>query len=308
MAESFEAKSVNWYPGHMAKTKRQMEESIRLVDAVVEVVDARIPASSKNPYLNQLWQKRPRVLVLNKADLADPRVTAQWKNYYESLGYGVVTADSLHGRASKEITQKVLEVCREKIERDKAKGMTRPVRMMVSGIPNTGKSTLINQLTGRAGGAKTGDKPGVTKSQQWLKVTTGGGVTLEMLDTPGILWPKFDDPAVGEKIALIGSINEEILNEYALACSLLERLKARYPEELSARYKLSAEEMDVPGDFLIETVGKKRGHLRSGGLVDVERTAKILLDEFRGGKIGRVSLESPDELAAEPKEAGRAED
>lgn len=298
--------NIQWYPGHMAKTKRQMEESIKLVDVVVEVVDARIPASSKNPYLNELWQMRPRVLVLNKSDLADPSVSAQWKACYEAQGYGVVLSDSLHGgKGAKEIVAKVMNVCAEKIARDAAKGMTRPIRMMVSGIPNTGKSTLINQLTGRAGGAKTGNKPGVTRSEQWLKVTVkadgaAGSRTLEMLDTPGILWPKFDDPAVGEKIALIGSINEDILDAYTLAVCLVNRLKTRYPKELCERYKLTETDLYKDGELLggealVEKIGAKRGHLRAGGIVDVERTANLLLDEFRSGKIGRLSLEKPSE-------------
>ncbi len=298
MAMEENVTKINWYPGHMAKTKRQMEESIRLVDCVVEVVDARIPYSSKNPYLNQLWQRRPRVLVLNKSDLADPAVTALWKKYYEQQGMAVVLSDALHGKSRKDIIAAVISVCREKLERDRAKGLNRPVRMMVTGIPNTGKSTLINQLTGRADGAKTGNKPGVTKSQQWLKLAAEGAgkVTLEMLDTPGILWPKIEDPAVGEKIALIGSINEDILNEHALACRLLERLEERYPAALCERYKLVPEELSQAGDALMELIGRKRGHLRSGGAVDTERTARTLLDEFRGGKIGRITLETPDEL------------
>ncbi len=303
MAEQTEAKSINWFPGHMAKTRRQMEDSIKLVDAVVEVADARIPYSSKNPYLNQLWDRRPRVLVLNKSDLADPSVTARWKSYYEARGIRVVTSDALHGKSKKDVVAAVMEVCREKLEKDKAKGLNRPLRMMVTGIPNTGKSTLINHLTGRADGAKTGNKPGVTKAQQWLKVQAAGNgkPTLELLDTPGILWPKFDDPGIGEKIALIGSINEDILNEYMLAVRLLERLSAAYPALLKERYRLDESELDLAGDALMECVGRRRGHLKSGGAVDVDRTARTLLDEFRSGKIGRISLERPEEFADEDK-------
>lgn len=288
--------NIQWYPGHMAKTKRQMEESIRLVDAVVEVVDARIPFSGKNPYLNELWGKRPRVLVLNKADLADPAKTAKWKAYYEALGYGVVTVDALHKKGIRDIPAKVAEVCSEKLKQRAAKGINKPLRMMVTGIPNVGKSTVINQLVGKSGAAKTGDKPGVTKSEQWLKVNWNASQNLELLDTPGILWPKFDDPEVGTRIAFIGSISDDILNEYTLASELIVFLEKTYPGALSARYNLTEEERAAVPEQILEHIGRHRGHLRSGGVVDVERTATMLLDEFRGGKIGRFTLEEPSEV------------
>lgn len=287
---------IQWYPGHMAKTKRMLEQNIRLVDAVVEVVDARIPQSSKNPYLNSLWKRRPRVIVLNKADLADPKVTASWKSWYEKQGYGVVVLDALHGRGVKEISEKVSRVCREKLERQAQKGMKRPLRMMITGIPNVGKSTLINQMVGRSGAAKTGDKPGVTKGKQWIKVEgsdRNGSAGLELLDTPGILWPKFEDPQVGLKIAFIGSINDEILEVYTLACELLRYMKTYYPGALMERYRVTEEELEQEPEGLLECIGRRRGHLRSGGIVDTERTAKVLMDEYRGGKLGRLTLEWP---------------
>lgn len=287
---------IQWYPGHMAKTKRMLEQNIRLVDAVVEVVDARIPQSSKNPYLNSLWKRRPRVIVLNKADLADPKATASWKNWYEKQGYGVVVLDALHGRGVKEISEKVSRVCREKLERQAQKGMNRPLRMMITGIPNVGKSTLINQMVGRSGAAKTGDKPGVTKGKQWIKVEgsdRNGSAGLELLDTPGILWPKFEDPQVGLKIAFIGSINDEILEVYTLACELLRYMKTYYPGALMERYRVTEEELEQEPEGLLECIGRRRGHLRSGGIVDTERTAKVLMDEYRGGKLGRLTLEWP---------------
>ena len=287
---------IQWYPGHMAKTKRMLEQNIRLVDAVVEVVDARIPQSSKNPYLNSLWKRRPRVIVLNKADLADPKATASWKNWYEKQGYGVVVLDALHGRGVKEISEKVSRVCREKLERQAQKGMKRPLRMMITGIPNVGKSTLINQMVGRSGAAKTGDKPGVTKGKQWIKVEgsdRNGSAGLELLDTPGILWPKFEDPQVGLKIAFIGSINDEILEVYTLACELLRYMKTYYPGALMERYRVTEEELEQEPEGLLECIGRRRGHLRSGGIVDTERTAKVLMDEYRGGKLGRLTLEWP---------------
>lgn len=283
---------IQWYPGHMAKTKRMMEENIRLVDVVVEVVDARIPYSSKNPYLNRLWQRRPRVMALNKADLADDTVNQVWKKWYEEQGYGVVLVDSLHGKGYKEIAKEALRLCSAKREKDAARGLqNRPIRMMVTGIPNVGKSTLINRLVGRAEAAKTGNKPGVTKGKQWIKVGNG----LELLDTPGILWPKFEDPQVGQKIAFIGSIKDDILDSYTLAVFLLNCLSGRYPDALSKRYGIE-EAVNTEGDVLLEMIGRKRGHLRSGGVVDVERTAAMLLDEFRSGKLGRLSLETPDEI------------
>lgn len=288
---------VQWYPGHMAKTKRMLEQNITLVDAVVEVVDARIPQSSKNPYLNQLWKRRPRVIVMNKADLADPQATALWKAWYERQGYGVVVMDALRGKNIKEIPLRVNQVCKERLDRLKEKGIRRPMRMMVTGIPNVGKSTIINQIAGRSGAAKTGDKPGVTKGKQWIKVAENN---IELLDTPGILWPKFEDPQIGLKIAFIGSVNDEILEGYTLACELIRHMKEHYPRALQERYKIRDEELTGEPEAVLEAIGRRRGHLRSGGKIDVERTAKVLMDEYRSGKLGRLTLEWPQK---ERKEA-----
>lgn len=284
--------NINWYPGHMTKTKRMMEENIKLVDVVVEVIDARIPYSSKNPYLNELWQRRPRVIAMNKTDLADESMTRRWKDWYQKQGYGVVTMDALHGKGIKDIPALALALCKEKRQRDAAKGYkNRPVRMMITGIPNVGKSTVINQIVGRSGAAKTGNKPGVTKGKQWIKLRGD----LELLDTPGILWPKFEDLETGYKIAFIGSIRDEVLDVYTLAVTLIDTLKKRYPEALIQRYKLSEQQLELTGEHLLEEIGKKRGHLRAGGIIDVERTAVLVVDEFRGGKLGRLTLESPEE-------------
>lgn len=300
MEDNVRKNNINWYPGHMAKTKRMMEENIKLVDVVVEIVDARIPFSSKNPYLNRLWQRRPRVIVLNKADLADEAVTKRWKEWYQKQGYGVTVIDALHGKGMKEVSALAVEMCQEKRARDAAKGYrNRSIRMMVTGIPNVGKSTLINQLAGRSGAAKTGNKPGVTKGKQWIKVRGD----LELLDTPGILWPKIEDREMGYKIAFIGSIKDEILDTYTMAARLLDCLAKRYPKALMERFKLQEEHLSLSGEHLLEEIGKKRGHLRSGGMVDVERTAVLVMDEFRGGKIGRLSLETPEELEESQKKA-----
>ncbi len=299
MDDNVRKNNINWYPGHMAKTKRMMEENIKLVDVVVEVVDARIPFSSKNPYLKRLWQRRPRVVVLNKTDLADEAVTKRWKEWYQKQGYGVTSIDALHGKGMKEVAALAVEMCKEKRARDAAKGyQNRPIRMMITGIPNVGKSTLINQVAGRSGAAKTGNKPGVTKGKQWIKVRGD----LELLDTPGILWPKFEDLDIAYKIAFIGSIKDEVLDTYTLAAKLLDCLAKRYPKKLVERFKLSEEQLGLSGEHLLEEIGKKRGHLRAGGIVDVERTAILVVDEFRSAKIGRLSLEAPEEMIVEKKE------
>jgi len=301
MEDNVRKSNINWYPGHMAKTKRMMEENIKLVDVVVEIVDARIPFSSKNPYLNRLWQRRPRVIVLNKTDLADEAVTKRWKEWYQKQGFGVTSIDALHGKGMKEVSALAVEMCKEKRARDAAKGyQNRPIRMMITGIPNVGKSTLINQVAGRSGAAKTGNKPGVTKGKQWIKVRGD----LELLDTPGILWPKFDDLELAYKIAFIGSIKDEVLDTYTMAAKLLECLAKRYPKKMMERYKLGEEHLQLSGEHLLEEIGKKRGHLRAGGIVDVERTAILVMDEFRSAKIGRVSLETPEEIEA-AKEASK---
>ena len=277
----------------MAKTKRKMEESIRKVDLVVDLVDARIPGSSKNPYLDSLWSKKPRIIALNKADLADPAKLKAWKAFYEGAGYGVVMLDSLHGRGVSEIAPLARRLCQEKLEKEKERGREgRRLRLMVTGIPNVGKSTVINRLCGRSEAAKTGNKPGVTRAEQWIRLSAD----LELLDTPGILWPKFEDEETGRKIAFIGSINEDILDPYTLASQLLDQLRPEYTALLQERYKLSDEECGLPGEKLIFAIGARRGFKVSGGEIDWERSARTVLDEFRSGKIGRVTLEVPENV------------
>lgn len=233
---------IQWFPGHMAKTRRMMEEQIALVDLVVEVVDARIPASSKNPYLDELWKRRPRIIALNKADLADPAKTARWKAWYEERGYGTILLDALHGKGVSEIGPLAQKLCAGKLAREQERGrQQRALRLMITGIPNVGKSTLINRIAGRKEAAKTGNKPGVTKGKQWIRLRGG----LEMLDTPGILWPKFEDPEVGKKIACIGSIREETLDTYTLAGILLDYLRPEYQGLLQERYKLNEDRKSV---------------------------------------------------------------
>lgn len=293
---------IQWFPGHMTKTKRMMEEDIKLVDLVVEVVDARIPYSSKNPYLDTLWKKRPRIMALNKIDLADPESTQKWKNWYQEQGYGVVELDSLKGRGLNTIAVVAEELCKEKRERDQRKGlMNRPLRLMITGIPNVGKSTVINQLVGRANVAKTGNKPGVTRGKQWIKMKSN----MELLDTPGILWPKFEDQALGMKIAFIGSIKDELLDMDEMAFQLLPYLVRLNPKGLMERFKITEEDLDCTTVELIETIGAKRGFKISKGEIDYSRTSRMLIDEFRSGKLGRVTLELPEDL--ETKEVSEEE-
>lgn len=284
---------IQWFPGHMAKTRKMMEENIRLVDAVLEVVDARIPYSSKNPYLDALWSKKPRLMLLNKVDLADPAATNQWMQYYRSRGFSCVLIDSLHGKGVAEILPAVKELCRDVLENEKAKGrLERPLRVMICGIPNVGKSTLINRLCKRSEAAKTGNMPGVTKAKQWIKLHGN----IEMLDTPGMLWPKFENQTMGFKIASIGSINDDALELYDVACFILEQMQLHYPKLLTERYKLTAEELQIKPQELLLIIGRHRGFLQSGGRVDWERAVKMILEEFRNGKMGRLSLERPVEI------------
>ena len=281
---------IQWFPGHMTKTRRQMEEDIRLVDLVVEVVDARIPGSSKNPYLEDIWSRRPRVLAFNKSDLADPSATAAWKAWYEGKGYGVVEVNSVKGTGVSAVLAKAEEVCQKRREKEMRKGMkARPLRMMITGIPNVGKSTLINQLAGRSGAAKTGNKPGVTRGKQWVKLRGN----MELLDTPGMLWPKFENQEQAARIAMVGSIKDELLDMDDLAFELVKYLQKAYPEGLLERYKLDGEDLALPAVELVEAIGRKRGFLVSGGEIDFTRTSRMLLDEFRSGKMGRISLEQP---------------
>ncbi len=268
----------------MTKAKRMMQENIKLIDLIIELVDARIPLSSKNPDIDELGRGKARIVLLNKSDLADPVQNKQWMSYFEGQGAHVLEINSRSGAGIKAINPLVQEACREKIERDRRRGIVnRPVRAMVAGIPNVGKSTFINSFAGKAC-TKTGNKPGVTKGKQWICLNKN----LELLDTPGILWPRFEDNDVGMRLAFIGSINDEIIIMEELACDLLRVLKALYPGAVTERYGIQWKE--DPGEMLGE-VARSRGCIRKGGELDLKRAADILTDDFRGGRLGRITLE-----------------
>ncbi len=282
--------NIQWYPGHMTKTRRQIEADLKQVDAVCEIVDARIPVSSRNPDIDAICGTKPRVIVLNRIDLADPNATKKWSDYFKSKGMTVVCTDCKSRKGINDFTPAVRSACREKLERDAARGMNRPVRLMVVGIPNVGKSTLINQVSGRKG-AKAENRPGVTRGKQWVTVDSG----LQLLDTPGILWPKFEDPEVGMMLAYTGAVKEGVIDLEELACRLMELLLKFYPQTLAERYKVEAE-AGTPGWELLEMAGRKRGFLMARAEVNTERMAKVLLDEFRSGKLGKFTLEMPEDL------------
>ena len=283
--------NIQWYPGHMTKTRRQMEEDVKLVDLVAEVVDARIPISSRNPDIDAIVGNRPRLIVFNRADQADPAMTARWIAWFKAKGYGVLETDAKSGKGVGQFSIAAKSVLKNKLAAWKAKGQVgRPIRAMVVGVPNVGKSTFINKVAKRKS-AKASDRPGVTRGKQWVSVDSG----LELLDTPGILWPKFEDETTGLHLAFTGAVKDEITDMEALACALLELLRDRYPKVLRERYKLA--ELDgLQGWELLEQGARKRGMLISGGEADTERMAKVLLDEFRGGKLGRFTLEVPEDL------------
>ncbi len=282
---------IQWFPGHMAKTRRMMKEMLPQIDMVIEIIDARVPQSSKNPELYKIIGDRPVLTLLSKSSLADPAASARWKKKYEQEGKHCLFIDSANGDGIKQIAPKVKEIMAEKLERFKQKGMLgRQLRVMIAGIPNVGKSSLINKLAGGKR-AKVEDRPGVTRDKQWISTAHG----IELLDTPGVLWPKFDDQTVGENLAVTGAIRDEILDTERMAVILVSRLRNKYPENLALRYKLGdMSQYDELCDYdLFLTIGRKRGFLISGGEVDTERTSVMLLDEFRGGKIGRITLEEP---------------
>jgi len=282
---------IQWYPGHMTKTRRMMEENQKLIDVVVELLDARIPLSSRNPVIDEIFPSKPRLVVLNKSDIADPDITSKWERYFKSKGLGVKSISATSGKSLNDIFSAVKELLKDKIEHDRQRGLVnRPIKMMVVGIPNVGKSSFINKLSGKKS-AITGDRPGVTKGKQWIRLPN----SFELLDTPGILWPKFEDVAVGEKLAFTGAIKDEIMDLEEIACRLLLLLKNKYPQRLTERYKMTDFE-DMQGYEMLELLGRKRGFVVSGGEIDTERAAKILLDEFRGAKLGRLSLETPEEF------------
>ena len=289
MAET-EIKSIQWFPGHMAKTRRSIKENLSLVDAVVEIIDARIPLSSQNPEMGRMTAGKPRLLVLNKRDMADNNITDRWISYFRKKGIAAVSMDCKSGKGLKAFTSALEnQVLKDLIETRKAKGMVgSPLRVMVVGIPNVGKSSFINRMSGSKK-AKVEDRPGVTRTKQWVKL----GDRIEMLDMPGVLWPKFDDQLVARKLAFTGAIRDDILDIETLAMLLLEYLAENYPACLKERYKMDYEGLD--GKELLELLGRKRGMLISGGEVNTERAAIMLLDEFRAGKTGCISLEKPEE-------------
>ena len=278
--------NLQWYPGHMTKAKRQMQEDLKLIDLIIELVDARIPLSSRNPDIDELGKNKARLILLNKSDLADERYNEQWSAYFQKKGFYVVKVNAKSGAGLKSIQGVIQEACKAKIERDRRRGIkNRPIRAMVVGIPNVGKSTFINSYAGKAC-AKAGNKPGVTKGKQWIRLNK----TLELLDTPGILWPKFEDQEVGKRLAFIGSIKDEILNLEELSLELLDYIRTNYPGLLNTRYGIEEEGTPVS---LLEAVADKRKCLIRGQEIDYAKAAGIVMEEFRNGKIGRITLEFP---------------
>lgn len=275
-----------WYPGHMTKAKRMMEENIKLIDLIIELVDARIPLSSRNPEIDSLGKNKFRLVLLNKSDLADERYNEAWMEYFKGKGCFVVKVNARNGNGIKQVNGAVMEACKEKIERDRKRGiLNRPVRAMVVGIPNVGKSTFINSFAGKAC-TKTGNKPGVTKGKQWIKLNKN----VELLDTPGILWPKFEDQIVGLRLAFIGSIKDEILNVDELALELIDFLKKNYAGVLAKRYELEEVENNTE---ILSQIAKNRGCVARGEEVDYSKAATLLIDDFRSGRLGRITLEFP---------------
>ncbi|WP_425060825.1 Ribosome biogenesis GTPase A [Sporomusa carbonis] len=282
---------IHWYPGHMAKAQRMIRGQLDLIDVVIELVDARIPLSSANPVIAELIETKPRVVALNKSDLAEPARTAEWLNYFRNRGLTAVTLDAASGKGTKELTGRVEQEANEKIAKLVAKGIkARAVRAMILGIPNVGKSSLINRLLGTAT-AKTGDRPGVTRGQQWIKV----GKNLELLDTPGVLWPKMDDQEVAFKLAVTGAIKDDIFDMEKVILKLLGVLRESYSDRLVERYKLTQQ---LPEDTveLLAAIGAKRGCLRSGGVIDYEKAGRIVLTDFRTGKLGQFTLDRPEQM------------
>lgn len=280
--------NIQWYPGHMTKAKRMMQENIKLVDLILELVDARVPFSSRNPDINDMGGQKARIILLNKCDLADEKKTALWSDYFRKQGFQVVQVNSRSGSGLKAIHGAVQEACKEKIERDRKRGiLNRPIRAMVAGIPNVGKSTFINSFAGKAC-TKTGNKPGVTRGAQWVRLNK----QVELLDTPGILWPRFEDPKAGVRLAMIGSVKDEVINTEELALELLHFLKEEYSGTLEKRYGIPETE-DVLS--MLRGIAEKRGCLLKGNELDLGKAVGILLEEFRNGKLGRFTLEVPEE-------------
>lgn len=280
--------NIQWFPGHMAKTRRMLTENIKMVDVVVELLDARIPRSSQNPEIKELTTNKPRIIVLNKSDLADPSKNKLWKDWFNGEGIDVIYTNSITGEGLAELKNRLKAIMRPKLESAASKGrILKPIKTMIVGIPNVGKSAFINKMTGRAT-AVTGDRPGVTRNKQWVRINP----EIQLMDTPGILWPKFEDPETGLHLAFTGAIRDEIMDVPTLAAKLLEKLAVLYPAELQQRYKLDGVS-EKPGGELLEEAGRKRGCLVSGGEIDYNRIANIILDEFRAAKIGKITLETP---------------
>ena len=286
--QSFEKMNIQWFPGHMTKAQRMIEENLKLVDAVCEILDARIPNASRNPDIDRLAADKPRLIILNRTDLADPAVTAQWKKHFEAQGIRILETDAKSGRGVNAFVPALRELLKDKIDYYAAKGqVSRPMRVMILGIPNVGKSTFINKVAKRKA-AIAGDKPGVTRGKQWISIDKG----LDLLDTPGILWPKFDSQEVGELLAVTNAIKADVIDKETLAANFMLRLREQYPDALTARYKI-APDPALNGFELLTEAAKKRGFLISKGEYDIERMANTLLGEYHEGKLGRLSLERP---------------
>ena len=280
--------NIQWFPGHMTKAIRMMQDSLKLIDLVIELVDARLPLSSRNPKVDEIIGDKPHLLLLNKADIADPAATKEWEKYFASIGITALSVSSVSGKKLNFIFDKCKALLKDKIQREKEKGIVnRSIKIMVCGVPNVGKSSFINNLSGKKS-AITGDRPGVTKGKQWIRLTNN----FELLDTPGILWPKFDDDEVGLKLAYTGAVKDEIIDIEELACHLLVFLRNTYPDTLTSRYKMTDFD-EMQGYEMLELLGRKRGFVVSGGEIDTERAAHILLDEFRGARLGNITLEKP---------------
>lgn len=281
--------NIQWYPGHMTKTRRMIEADLKLVDGVCEILDARIPYSSRNPDIAAICGNKPRMVIINRIDMADPKQTQRWADFFRAQGLFVIQTDCKSRRGISTFQPAVRAMLREKLERYAQKGQIgRPLKLMIVGIPNVGKSTFINQVTGRKS-AKAEDRPGVTRGKQWVNVDQG----LLLLDTPGILWPRFEDKAVGMKLAYTGAVKDDVVDKEALASALLEMLWQRYPDAVRERYKIDMP-ADAPGWELLEACGRKRGFLLARGEINLERMATVLMDEYRGGKLGRFTFEGPE--------------
>jgi len=292
---SREEMNIQWYPGHMTKTRRIMEEDLKLVDAVCEILDARIPVSSRNPDIDAICGAKPRMVILNRVDMADPNMVRVWTEYFRRKGMAVIATDCKSRRGINTFVPALRELLREKLRRYEEKGQVgRPLKIMIVGIPNVGKSTFINQVSGRKG-AKAENRPGVTRGKQWVTVDSG----LLLLDTPGILWPRFEDPQVGIRLAYTGAVKDDVLDIEGLACHLMAMLWKRYPDAVRQRYKVDLPP-EAEGYDLLEAAGRKRGFLISGGEIDTERMARVLLEEYRSCKLGRFTLEGPESYEEQP--------